>query len=130
MTDSAAPTGARLWVGRVLFWLMTLFMIMDTGMHLVRPPFVIEASAKVGMDSAVLLPVGIYQLIAVSLLLTPRFRMLGSLLMTAFLGGAAAAHILVTHTSFVAPIVTCLLLWVGLVCLSPISSATLGLEQA
>ena len=119
MGDPVAPTGARLWVGRVLFWLLAAFMLMDTGMHLLRPPFVVEASAKVGVDSSVLLPIGLYELVALALLLTPRFRALGALMFTAFLGGATASHMLVSHTPFVMPIVTGILLWVSVVCLSP-----------
>jgi hypothetical protein len=101
---------------------------MDITMHLLRPPFVIQASSKVGIDPAVLLPIGLYELLALIIMLTRRFRALGALLFTAFFGGATAAHLLVSHTPFFMPIVTGILLWVSLVCLSPRVSDTLGLE--
>ena len=66
--------GARLWIGRILFWLSAAFMLMDVGMHLVRPPFVLEASAKAGIDAALLLPIGVYELVAVVFLFVPRVR--------------------------------------------------------
>lgn len=121
-------SGARLWVGRILLWLVSAFMTMDIGMHLLRPPFVVEASAKVGIDSSVLLPIGIYELVALALLITPRFRALGALLFTAFFGGATAAHMLVSRTPFAMPIVTGVLLWVAVLCLTPSVSKAFGLE--
>lgn len=129
LASSALPIGARLWSGRILLWLVSAFMVMDIGMHLLRPPFVVEASAKVGVNASVLLPIGIYELIALSLLLTPRFRALGALLFTAFLGGATASHLLVSHTPFVFPILTGVLLWTSVVCLSPNVSKVFGVEQ-
>ena len=122
------PTGARLWIGTILFYLVSAFMVMDIAMHLIRPPFVIEATAKAGIDSSVLLPIGVYELIALVLLITPRLRVLGALLFTAFFGGAAAACLLVSHTPVFMPIVTCVLLWVAVICISPGVSHTLGLE--
>jgi DoxX-like family len=121
--------GARLWIGRILFWLSAAFMIVDVGMHVARPPFVLEASAKAGIDAALLLPIGIYELVAVVFLLVPRFRALGALMYTAFLGGATASHLLVSHTPFVFPVITAVLLWVGVVCLSPKTGSALGLEE-
>jgi len=121
--------GARLWIGRILFWLSAAFMLMDVGMHLVRPPFVLEASAKVGIDAALLLPIGVYELVAVVFLFVPRVRALGALMYTAFLGGATASHLLVSHTPFVFPVITAVLLWVGVVCLSPKIGSALGLEE-
>ena len=121
--------GARLWIGRILFWLSAAFMIMDVGMHLARPPFVLEASAKAGIDAALLLPIGLYELVAVVFLLFPRFRALGALMYTAFLGGATASHLLVSHTPFVFPVITAVLLWVGVACLSPKLGSSLGLED-
>lgn len=128
ISSPAIPSGARLWVGRTVFWLVSAFMVMDTAMHLLRPPFVVEASAKVGVDSSVLLPIGIYELVALALLLTPRYRALGALLFTAFFGGATAVHLFVSHTPFAMPIMTGVLLWVAVVCLSPRVSIALGLE--
>ena len=121
--------GARLWIGRILFWLSAAFMLMDVGMHLVRPPFVLEASAKAGIDAALLLPIGVYELVAVVFLFVPRVRALGALMYTAFLGGATASHLLVSHTPFVFPVITAVLLWVGVVCLSPKIGSALGLEE-
>ena len=121
--------GARLWIGRILFWLSAAFMLMDVIMHLARPPFVLEASAKAGIDAALLLPIGVYELVAIVLLITPRFRALGAVMYTAFLGGATASHLLVSKSPFVFPVITAVLLWVGVVCLSPKTGAALGLED-
>ncbi len=89
----------------------------------------VKAAAEVGIDARVLLPLGIYELLALALLFTPRFRALDTLLFTAFLGGATAAHLLVSHTPFTFPIVTGFLLWVVVVCLNPSLSQALGLEN-
>ena len=104
-------------------------MLMDVIMHLARPPFVLEASAKAGIDAALLLPIGVYELVAIVLLITPRFRALGAVMYTAFLGGATASHLLVSKSPFVFPVITAVLLWVGVVCLSPKTGAALGLED-
>ena len=61
--------------------------------------------------------IGIIELACLVLYLTPRTSVVGSLLLTGYLGGAVATHVrisspLLTHTLF--PIYVAVLLWGGL----------------
>ena len=132
-TETLAPQAiaqpkARLWTGRILLWLFTAFMTMDAAIHLARPAFAVEATKKVGLDPSLLLFLGVWEVIALALLLFPRFRALGALLLTAFFGGAVAMHIQ-SHTSPIMAALFATLLWISVVCLLPNVGQTLGLEK-
>lgn len=105
-----------LWVGRVLWVLTVPFMIMDIGMHLLKPPFVIEASEKMGFDTSILLPLGIVELVFMALYLYKKTALWGMVGWTAFFGGAVAAHLLLMKDSPVFPIVFAVLMWASLLC--------------
>ena len=112
-----ATSLAQIWTGRVLSAIAVLFLLMDATMKVLRPPFVIEGTTKVGYSAGVILPLGIIQLICLILYLFPRTSVLGAILWTGYLGGAVATHVrvgdpLFSHILF--PTYVAALLWLGL----------------
>jgi len=107
---------AALWTGRILSGLPALFLLFDAGMKLVKPEFVVKATADLGWPESSILPLGVVLAGCTILYLIPRTAALGAILLTGYLGGAIAAH--VQHQDGLFPIVFCVifgaLLWSGL----------------
>lgn len=117
---SAAPSAtgntAR-WAGRVLTALPVLFLAFDGVTKLLAVQPVTEAMAQLGFPPAQAFGIGSLLLACLALYLVPRTSFLGAVLLTAYLGGAVAAHVrvgnpLATHTLF--PVYVALMLWGGL----------------
>src|SRR5262249_4105215 len=124
---------ARLWTGRVLTSLVTAFLLFDVTLKLLRPPMVMEGTAKLGYPESSILVTGILLLACLVLHLLPRTAVLGAVLLTGYLGGAVATHLRVgdpvfSHTVF--PVYVGALIWVGLVLRRPSLAPLLGLGRA
>jgi len=103
--------------GYVLSTIAVLFMLMDSGMKIVCPPFVVQASAQLGYSSpATLRAIGVALLVFVILYVIPRTAILGAILLTGFLGGAVEANVRVGQPLFnlAFPLLFGLLVWGGL----------------
>jgi hypothetical protein len=121
-TASTQAPRRRLWTGRALAGLPLLFLAWDATMKLVAIPQVVEASAKLGFARGTLPVLGTVEVVGVLLTLFQRTRILGAVLLSAYLGGAVAVHVqhgdpLLTHTLF--PIFFALLIWGGFSLLDP-----------
>jgi len=114
---SAVPSPAARWGGRILAGLPLLFMTVDAAMKLAAVPQVLEASAKLGFVPSSVTVIGVAELVAVVLTLFQRTRVFGSVLLSAYLGGAVCVHVqhhdpLFSHTLF--PIYFAVMIWGGL----------------
>lgn len=113
-TDSAATkASAAVWVGRVLSGLCIAFLAVDAVMKLALVAPVVEASAKLGIDPQTAFALGVVLALCTALHVIPKTRVLGAVLVTTYLGGAVATHVL-THTPFWFPIAMGVVLWAGL----------------
>jgi hypothetical protein len=86
-------SSARLWGGRVLSTLAVLFLILDGGMKLFKPPFVIQATNQLGYRESAIAGIGVTLLFCTALYVIPRTSVLGAILLTGYLGGAVASNI-------------------------------------
>jgi hypothetical protein len=107
---------AALWTGRILTFLAAAFFLMDAGMKLVKPRFVVEATARLGFPEASIVPIGAALLIFTVLYLIPRTAVFGAVLLTGFLGGAVATNVRAGTGWFntLFPIVFACIAWTGL----------------
>lgn len=108
---------ASLWTGRVLSGLAVAFLTFDALMHILQPPFVVAANDKLGFSPAVVLTLGIIQLLSLAAYLLPRTAVLGAVVWTGYLGGAVATHVRLGDPFFshvLAPVYVAALLWGGL----------------
>ena len=116
MQTNAPSKPARI-TGYVLSTIATLFMLMDAGMKIVCPPFVITASAPLGYSSIETLRViGMVLLAFTMLYIIPRTSVFGAILITGFLGGATEANVRAGTPLFnlFFPLLFAIILWGGL----------------
>jgi hypothetical protein len=131
-TQRPAPPSREIKVGWGLSGLVGLFLISDAAMKLLRLPIVIETMAELGWPSSSVVPLGIILLISTLLYLFPATSVLGSILLTGYLGGAIATHVrigspLFTHTLF--GVYVGALMWAGLYFRNPYLRAVLPLSR-
>jgi hypothetical protein len=114
--QSALFTKKQVWAGRIVSALPALFLLVDGGMKLIKPPAVVEATVRLGYSESVIVGLGIVLLACTVLYLVPRTSMLGAILLTGYLGGAVATHVRVGDGLFSIsfPIILGALIWGGL----------------
>jgi hypothetical protein len=101
------------WTGYVLTALPVALLIFSTAAKLIKPPQVVEAFARFGIEEWLIFRIGIVELICTVLYLIPRTAILGAMLLTAYLGGATVTHLRIGDP-FITPILVGILLWGGL----------------
>src|SRR5690348_7542540 len=110
-------TGKAVWTGRVLTGLFTAFMMFDAGVKLLSLPVAVEATTKLGYAAAIIVPLGMIEVLILIPYLIPRTSVVGALLFTGYLGGAVATHVRAGDPLFshvLAPIYFATVLWLGL----------------
>ena len=103
----------RLWASRLMSGLPALFLLMDGGMKLFKPPVVVEATSQLGYPESTIVGIGLVLLISTILYLIPRTAILGAILLTGYLGGAVATHVRLRAVLFniIFPVLCGALLW-------------------
>jgi hypothetical protein len=112
----ASVSKGSLWVGRIVGGLAALFLLLDGGMKLAKPAFVVEATRNLGYSESVIVPVGVVLVVSTMLYLIPATSVLGAILLTGYLGGAVATHVRAGEGMFsiIFPVILGALLWLGL----------------
>lgn len=115
-TARPAPGRGARWAGIVMTALPGLFLLVDAVMKFVQPAPVIEATVKLGYPESTIPVMGTVLLVSTLLALIPRTAVLGTILLTGYLGGAVATHLRVGGSAFemLFPVVFGVLLWGGL----------------
>ena len=107
----------RIWASRTLTALAALFLLMDAGMKLFKPPFVIESTARLGYRESTIVGIGLTLLVCTVLYVIPRTAVLGAILLTGYLGGAVASNVRAGTPLFnaVFPVLFGVVVWTSLV---------------
>jgi hypothetical protein len=105
------------WTGRVLSGLVIAFLMADGAMKLVPLDVVLQTHEQLGIPSDLARTLGVLTIVCTVLYAIPRTAVLGAILLTGYLGGAAAIHVragspLVTHVLF--GVYLGLMVWGGL----------------
>lgn len=108
-------SNGRLWGGRVLSTLAVLFLILDGGLKLFKPAFVVQATAQLGYPESAIVGIGVALLFSTALYVIPRTSLLGAILLTAYLGGAAASNVRAGTPAFntLFPVLVATVIWVS-----------------
>jgi hypothetical protein len=111
----AQPTSSKamIWSGRVISAVPVLMLTMSAVMKFAKPPMVLEGMTHLGWPEGVVLALGIVELGSVIIYLIPQTAVLGAILLTGYLGGAAATHVRIGE-SWLGPVVFGALVWLGL----------------
>lgn len=104
----------QLWIGRVLSGLVSLFLFVDGGARLSGVAPYIEAMTRFGYAAELAPWVGLTLLICTALYAVPRTAVLGAILVTGYLGGAAATQVRVGDPWFLFPVALGAMAWAGL----------------
>ena len=106
----------QLWVGRVISTLASLFLLVDGVMKLLKPPVVVTATLQLGYAESAIVGIGATLLVCTLLYVVPRTSVVGAVLLTGYLGGAAASNVRAGMPLFnvVFPMIIAGLAWCGL----------------
>lgn len=86
-------TTTKTWAGRVLTVAVFAFLLFDGITHVLRVKQVSDSFAALGFPASAALGIGLLELGCLALYAIPRTRLLGALLLTAYLGGAFCAQL-------------------------------------
>ncbi len=116
--DSRAAGSSKrmIWTGRIISALVALMFTFDGVGHLMKPPQVVEAFARLGYPLSASVGLGALLLISTAIYVTPRTSILGAILLTGYLGGAVSTHVRAGSSLFetVFPVIFGVLVWLGL----------------
>jgi hypothetical protein len=82
-----------LWTGRVLSGLITVAMLLDGTMKIMKPGDFAKEAAKGGIPESTLSGIGIALIVSTVLYAIPQTAVLGAILLTGYFGGAVLAHV-------------------------------------
>ncbi|MGA7524708.1 MAG: DoxX family protein [Acidobacteriaceae bacterium] len=110
----AEVSTGRVWTGRVIAGLLSLFFLFDAAMKFIQPKPVTESFVQTGWPIGLSVTLGVLLLVSTILYLIPRTSILGAILLTGYLGGAVATNMrlqepLFSHTLF--PVYFGVLVW-------------------
>lgn len=110
-----------LWAGRAFSTLAVLFFLMDAVMKMLRARPAVEATTQLGFLPTAIMPIGVTLFVCTILYVYPRTAFIGAILLTGYLGGAAASSIRAGSPLFncAFPIIFAVLVWAGLVLREP-----------
>lgn len=101
-------------VGWALTAIPTAMMLMGGAMGLVNPAMASEGMVKFGYPKTLVVPLCVVELVCVLIYLFPRTAVLGSVLLTGYLGGATATHARVEDPLWIVPVIVGVAVWLGL----------------
>ena len=116
LTQASSVSKGRLWTGRIISAVVVLFLLFDSITKVLKVRAVIEASAQLGYPVSAIVTIGIILLVCTVFYIIPQTAVLGTILLTGYLGGAVAANMRIGSAMFNAffPIVFAALAWVGI----------------
>src|SRR6266513_426396 len=109
LDDDGNPSSVSLWSSRVLTALVTLVMVADGAVDLLRPSLVQAEMAATGFPEGQVHLLGAIILVCAALYAIPRTSVFGAILMTGFLGGAICTHFRVGEMATAPQLVSLLL---------------------
>jgi len=113
ITETAPASKKMLWAGYILSALPVLLLLFSASGKFLKPEGMEANIEPLGWKMSQMTTLGIVELACVILFLIPQTAVLGAILLTAYLGGATAAHSRIGDQFFI-PIVLGVLIWLGL----------------
>ena len=103
------------WIGRVVSLVPVFILLTSARWKLTHSPFYVAEWNRIGYAPDYLNYIGIVQLTCVALYLIPQTAVLGTVLLTGYLGGAIASYVRIGRFyPPLVPLVTCLFAWLGI----------------
>lgn len=105
-------SATRIWTARVLTTLVSLAFVGSAITKLAHVPRVVEGLAHAGIPEAAIIPIGLLEVCLVLLYLFPKTSVLGTFLLSGFVGGAIVTHI-IGRESLAPPLIVGLVMFAG-----------------
>lgn len=103
------------WAGRIVSLAPVFILLTSARWKLTHSAFYVAEWNRIGYPPDFLNPIGIVQLTCVALYLIPQTALLGTVLLTGYLGGAIASYVRIGQFyPPLVPLTTCLLAWLGI----------------
>src|SRR6187402_183463 len=122
-TTAQPPTGSRLMsrLGVGVTGLVVLFLVFDGITKVIKVKPVMEACQKMNISPEMAVGIGLLLLTCTALYVIPRTAILGAVLLTGYLGGGVALHLIARSGTFpiTFPIGFGVLAWMGLILREP-----------
>jgi len=112
MTAVSTTSKKTIWAGRILTGVVTLALVGSAITKIAGVPKVVDGLTRAGIPANAILPIAALELTCLALYLFPRTALLGTFLITGFLGGAALTHVIGRESVF-PPLLIGLLAWAG-----------------
>jgi hypothetical protein len=105
------------WAGGIISGLAVAFLAFDGVTKIIKVAPVVEASEQLGVSSHMMVGIGVVLLVCTAIYAIPQTAVLGAILLTGYLGGAAAIHARAGSGAFpiAFSIAFGLMIWAGLV---------------
>jgi len=110
IVDKTAPMKMRFLTGRALAVLITIAFVGSALTKFAHVTKVVEGLTRAGIPDGAIVPIGILELSCLTLYLLPRTSILGTFLLTGYIGGAIVTHIIGRQT-LLPPVVVGLLMF-------------------
>lgn len=103
----------KIWIGRVLTGLVVAPFMMSAAMKFANGPQVAQGVEHLGWPPAMIIPLGVIEILCVLFYLLPPSSVLGAILLTGYIGGAIATHLRIGESPWL-QVVLGVLVWLGL----------------
>ena len=111
--EVASVSKKRLWAGWIFSWLALLVFALTAMLGMLNPAAAAQASAHYGYPDGSMTRIAIVELVCVLLYAIPRTSVLGTILLTGYLGGAISTHVRAGEP-FYLPLGVGVIIWLGL----------------
>ena len=101
-SSSTAPGKGAKWTALIISALIAALLSFSASLKFLHNPEVLQTFKQAQIPQAAIVPLGAIELFCAILFLIPRTTVLGSLLLTGYLGGAIVTN-LILHTTVVLP---------------------------
>ena len=101
-------------LGRVASALPVIFLLFDGATKVAGLAPAVDGTVQLGYPGHLVVPIGAVLLVCTLLYVLPRTAIVGAVLLTGYLGGAAATQVRVESWWFLFPVLLGALLWAGL----------------
>jgi len=119
------------WTGRVVTVAPVFILLASARWKLTHNAWYVSEWGRIGYAPGAINGIGIVQLVCVALYLVPQTAVLGTVLLTGYLGGAIASYVRIAEPyPALVPLTTCLLAWLGIFLREPRLRALLPFRRA
>ena len=111
MPTTSTVSKTALWVGRAMGAPPVLLILFGSIVKLMKTASVLEGFARAGVPERLIIPVGVIELVCVTVYVILRTAVLGAILMTGLLGGATMTSLRAADPSYPLPVFLGMLAW-------------------